>query len=452
MKVVVIGCGKIGKSIIEHTVQEGHEVVVVDNNADNIELMINQFDVMGICGNGASYDILKDAGVDKQTLVIAATSSDETNILSCLVSKKLGAKYTIARVRSIEYLNQINFIKNDLGINLTINPEYEAAKEITKILNFPEAISVDSFAKSHVELVELFIPKNSPLANKSLIDIYMEYQIKVLICAVQRGEEVFIPTGRFVLQEEDRIYITAASKNSLRSFLTKSSLLESKIKTVLLIGGSKIAVYLGKELLKNKYQVKIIEKKLERCEELSELLPGATIIHGDGSDQRILEEEGLNDSDALICLTNIDEENIIISLYAHKQNVRKIITKINKQSLVGLMEKISLSSVISLKDITASIIVTYLRGVSNTRGSNVLTLHKLVNNKVEALEFLAKEDKRLINIPFKDLRLKANVLIVGIIRDGKVIIPNGDDVIKVNDNVIVVTTNQFLDDLSDILE
>lgn len=452
MKVVVIGCGKIGKSIIEHTVQEGHEVVVVDNNADNIELMINQFDVMGICGNGASYDILKDAGVDKQTLVIAATSSDETNILSCLVSKKLGAKYTIARVRSIEYLNQINFIKNDLGINLTINPEYEAAKEITKILNFPEAISVDSFAKSHVDLVELFIPKNSPLANKSLIDIYMEYQIKVLICAVQRGEEVFIPTGRFVLQEEDRIYITAASKNSLRSFLTKSSLLESKIKTVLLIGGSKIAVYLGKELLKNKYQVKIIEKKLERCEELSELLPGATIIHGDGSDQRILEEEGLNDSDALICLTNIDEENIIISLYAHKQNVRKIVTKINKQSLVGLMEKISLSSVISLKDITASIIVTYLRGVSNTRGSNVLTLHKLVNNKVEALEFLAKEDKRLINIPFKDLRLKANVLIVGIIRDGKVIIPNGDDVIKVNDNVIVVTTKQFLDDLSDILE
>lgn len=451
MKIIVIGDGKIGRTIVEHTCQEGHEVVVIDKNPEAIEQVIDQYDVMGLVGNGASYDVQKNAGVDKSSLVIAATSSDETNILSCLVAKKLGAKSTIARVRSYEYLNQINLIKRDLGITMTINPEYEASSEIMKIIDFPEAIRVDSFGKGNVDLVELYISENSPLIGQSLISIYQKYQVKVLVCAVQRNDEVFIPTGSFVIQAKDKIHLTA-KRNNLRKFLHKVGLIESKIKSVMIIGGGKMALYLGDELLKNKYQVKIIEKDYNRCLELSQLLPKASIICGDGSDQSVLDEEGMNDTDAIICLTGIDEENIIVSMYAYKQKVHKIITKINRTSLVGLMESISMASVISPKDIVASRIVSYIRAKNNSRGSNVITLYKLVNNKVEALEFQAKENKRLLNICLKDLKLKSKILIAGIIRDGKVIIPSGEDKILLNDSVIVVTTNQFLDDLNDILE
>ena len=451
MKVIVIGDGKVGRTIVEQVCQEGHEVVVVDTNYKSIEQAIDKYDVMGIVGNGASYDILKSAGADKANIVIAATSSDETNILSCLIAKKLGAKSTIARVRSYDYINQINIIKKDLGITMTFNPEYEASMEIMKIINFPEAIRVDSFAKGNVDLVELYLPEDSPLIGKSLIEIYQKYQVKVLVCAVTRNDEVFIPTGGFIFNSKDKIHITA-KRSDLKRFLKKLGLIEDKIESVMLIGGGKLSLYLGKELLKNKYEVKIIEQDYKRCVELSELLPQATIIHGDGTDQQVLEEEGIKTTDAVVCLTSTDEENIILSMYAYKQKVHKIITKINRPSFVGLMETISMASVISPKEIVASKIISYLRGKNNARGSNVVTLHKLVNNKVEALEFVAKDDKSLVNICLKDLKLKSNILIAGIIREGKAIIPNGDDMILVNDNVIVVTTNQFLDDLNDILE
>ena len=451
MKVIVIGDGKVGRTIVEQVCQEGHEVVVVDTNYKSIEQAIDKYDVMGIVGNGASYDILKSAGADKANIVIAATSSDETNILSCLIAKKLGAKSTIARVRSYDYINQINIIKKDLGITMTFNPEYEASMEIMKIINFPEANRVDSFAKGNVDLVELYLPENSPLIGKSLIEIYQKYQVKVLVCAVTRNDEVFIPTGGFIFNSKDKIHITA-KRSDLKRFLKKLGLIEDKIDSVMLIGGGKLSLYLGKELLKNKYEVKIIERDYKRCIELSELLPQATIIHGDGTDQQILEEEGIKTTDAVVCLTSTDEENIILSMYAYKQKVHKIITKINRPSFVGLMETISMASVISPKEIVASKIISYLRGKNNARGSNVVTLHKLVNNKVEALEFVAKDDKRLVNICFKDLKLKNNILIAGIIREGKAIIPNGDDMILVNDNVIVITINQLLDDLNDILE
>ena len=451
MKVIVIGDGKVGRTIVEHTCQEGHEVVVVDTNSQSVEQAIDKYDVMGIVGNGASYDILKSAGADKANIVIAATSSDETNILSCLIAKKLGAKSTIARVRSYDYINQINIIKKDLGINMTFNPEYEASREIMKIINFPEAIRVESFAKGNVDLVELYLPENSPLVGKSLIEIYQKYQVKVLVCAVQRNEEVFIPTGGFIFQEKDKIHITA-KRSDLKRFLKKLGLIEDKIESVMLIGGGKLSLFLGKELIKNKYDVKIIEQDYKRCVELSELLPQATIIHGDGTDQNVLDEEGIKTRDAVVCLTSTDEENIILSMYAYKQKVHKIIAKINRPSFAGLMETISMASVISPKEIVASQIVSYLRATNNSRGSNVVTLHKLVNNKVEALEFVAKENKKLLNICLKDLKLKSNILIAGIIRDGKAIIPNGNDMILENDNVIVVTTNHFLDDLNEILE
>lgn len=452
MKVVVIGTGKVGKTIVEHTTQEGHEVVIIDKNANLIEDIIDEFDVIGIVGNGASYDILKEAGVGKADLVIAATSSDETNILSCLISQKIGAKATVARVRSYEYDNQFKIIRDDLGITMPINPEKETANEITKILNFPEAIRVDSFAKGHVDLVELFIPEGSPLIGESLLSIYQTYQIKVLVCAVIRGNEVIIPTGSFTFEAKDKIYITANNRQTLKSFLIKSGIVTSKLKSVIIVGGGKISVFLGKELLKNKFDVKIIEENNQRCQELSTLLPNATIICGDGTDHHVLEEEGIDNTDAIVCLTGSDEENMILGMYASQKNMKKVITKINKSSIVGLIEKVSLASVVSTKEITASKIVSYIRSVNNKRGSNVITLHKLLNNKVEALEFLAKANKRLLDIPLRDLKLKKNILIAAIIRNNEVIIPSGNDHITLDDKVIVVTTNQFLEDLNEILE
>ena len=399
MKIIVIGDGKVGRSIVEHICKEGHEVTIIDKDSETVDELVNSYDVFGVCGNGASYDVLKEAGADRADLVVATTTNDETNILSCLISEKMGAKASVARVRSYEYNNQLKIIKNDLGIDLPINPEKETANEITKILNFPEALRVDTFAKGHVDLVELFIPENNPLVGESLLSIYQKYQIKVLVCAVERGNDVFIPTGSFILNAKDKIYVTANSKATLRKFIDKVSLVEKRLKNVLIIGGGKISAYLGKELEKGKFNGKIVEVNKNRCLELSELLPNANIIHGDGTDQDLLIEEGINDMDAVVALTNRDEENIILSMYANQCDVKKIITKVNRKSLIGLMDHIDLASVVSTKEVTTSRILSYIRAINNTRGSNVRTLYKLVNNKVEALEFKAKENKRLINIP-----------------------------------------------------
>ncbi|MCI5939599.1 MAG: Trk system potassium transporter TrkA [Bacilli bacterium] len=451
MKIVVIGDGKVGRTIVEHTSREGHEVIIIDKNPKVIEQIVDKYDVMGICGNGASYEIQKSASVNKADLVVATTSSDEVNILSCIVAKALGARFTIARVRSYEYNSQIDIMKKTLGITLILNPEYETAKEISNIINFPEAIRVDTFAKGNVDLVELYIPENSPLIDQSLSSIHSKYQVSILVCAVQRGNEVIIPDGNFVFKAKDKIHITA-SRNNVRAFLKKLGLIESKLQTVLIIGGGKISLYLAEQLIKNKYKVKIVEKDYKRCLELSELLSDATIIHGDGSDQILLQEEGINETDAVVCLTDLDEENIIVSMYASKQNVHKIITKVNKSTLFNLFETIDMASIVAPKEITASRIVSYVRATSNLRGSNVITLYKLVNNQVEALEFIAKDNKKIVNIALKDLKLKSKILIACIIRDGEVIIPSGNDMIMNNDSVIVVTTaDKCLTELSDIL-
>ena len=451
MKIVVIGDGKVGRAIVQHTCKEGHEVVVIDKNPKVIEELVNTYDAGGICGNGACIDIQESAGVAKADLVVAATSRDEVNMLACLIAKKLGAKATIARVRSYEYNQNIELMKDALGIQMTINPELEAANEIMNIINFPEANRVDTFANGNVDLVELFIPENSPLIGLTLANISTKYQVRILVCAVQRGEEVFIPTGNFTFQAKDKIHITA-SRLVVKDFLKKLGLIETKMKDILVIGGGKISIYLAEQLIKGKYNVKIIEKDYERCLELSELLPGASIIHGDGSDQLLLEEEGLDSCDAIVCLTNLDEENIIISLYAQKKEVSKIITKVNKESFAGIVETIGVASVISPKEITSSRVISYVRSTSNIHGSNIVKLYKLVNNRVEAIEFIAKKSSKLLNVCLKDLKQKKNVLIASIIRNSEVIIPSGMTQIEENDSVIVVTTGQILDDLNDILE
>ena len=451
MRIVVIGDGKIGRTIAGHAAREGHEVTVVDRNPKTIEQIVEQYDVIGVCGNGASYDIQKEAFVDKADLVVATTSSDEVNILSCIIAKKLGCESTIARVRNYEYNNQVDLMCKELGISMTVNPDLEAANEIVNIINFPEAIKVDTFGKGKVDLVELYIPKNSPLSGLSLSEIHNKYQVQLLICAVQRGEEVFIPSGNFVLNAEDKIHITA-KRSSIKSLLNKLGLIENKIKDVMIIGGGRITVYLAERLLKNKYEVKIIEKNYERCLELSDLLPNASIIHGDGTDQDLLEDEGIKNIDAFISLTGIDEENIIISMYADKQKAHKIICKINKSSFASLLKTVGVASVISPKEIVTSKIISYVRAFDNARGNNVERLYKLIDNKVEALEFIAKDNKKLLNKTLSELKFKENILIASIIRNDEIITPSGQTTIQPNDSVIVISKDHILYELSDILE
>ncbi len=451
MKIVVIGNGKVGHTIIQHICNEGHSVIVIDNDPDVIEQIVNQYDVMGICGNGVGVEILESANVDKADMLIAVTGSDEINMLACVLGKKMGVRSTMARVRSYKYHAQIAKMAEALDISVVINPEKEAANDILKIINFPEALRVDTFQKGSVDLVELYVPAESPLIGKTPAEISQMYQVKALICAVQRGDEVCIPDGKFVFQTGDVVHITATKKN-VKLFLHKLGLISSKLKSIFVIGGSRIATYLCEELSKNGYKVKLVEREYDACVDLSEKLPGVTIVHGDGSNQNLLEEEGFAEADAVVCLMGPDEENIIISMYAYKQGVGKIITKINKDSLVGLMESIRMASVISPKDITASRILSYIRAKNNARGSNVITLHKLVNNRVEAIEFQAKETSKTLNIPLRDLKLKKNVLLASIVRGKEVIIPNGQDTILAGDTVIVVTTTQFFNNLDDILE
>lgn len=362
----------------------------------------------------------------------------------------MGVSRTIARVRDYNYTKQIHLMKDALGISLTINPELESSNEIMRIINFPEALKVDTFAKGNADLIELYIPEGNPLVGQPLYSIASKYQVKALVCAVCRGNEVFIPSGSFVLQAKDKIHVTA-SRNNARTLISKLGLSETKMKEILIIGGGRIAMYLGAELLKNRYRVKIIERDLARCEELSQVLKDATIIHGDGSDQNLLAEEGIVQSDVVVCITGIDEENIIISMYANKLNVKKVITKVNKPSFAGLLESIEMASVISPQEIAASQIVRYIRASENSRGNNIKTLYKLVNNQVEAIEFSATKSSKVLNVSLKNMKIKPNMLIAGIVRDNEVIIPNGDSMILDGDSVIVVTTSHALNDLDEIL-
>lgn len=450
MKIIIIGDGKVGSTLVSHLIKEKHDITVVDNKANVVDHLVNTYDVMGICGSGTSYDILKEANAPSADLVIAATSSDEINIISCLISRNLGAKSTIARIRNYEYSMQVDKMRDDFGIYMTINPELEAANDIFNSISFPEALRVDSFGNGKVDLVELFIPQGSPLIGLSLAKIRATFKVNVLICAVQRKNEVLIPTGSFIFEAGDRIHLTA-TRDNIKEFVFKLGLTKTKIKNIMIIGGGIVSIYLAEKLINNKYNVKIIEKDYDKCKKLTEILPKTSIIYGDGSDQELLDEEGINQTDALVCLTNMDEENIIISMYADKVGVNKIIAKVDKSSFRSIVETIGNISIVSPKSVTANRIISYVRNNESKHAANILTLYKLVNNTIEALEFKAVNTK-VLNIPLKDLRLKQNILIASIIRDNNVIIPSGMDSIQENDLVIAITKETLLEHLDDILE
>ena len=452
MKVVIVGDGKVGGTIARQLSGEGHDIIVIDSNSKVLNNAANTMDIISVEGNGASMAVQKRAGVPDADLLIAATSLDEVNMLACLVGRKLGVTNTIARVRNPEYYEQIKELKDELGLSMAVNPELAAATEISRLLRFPSALKIELFARGRVELVEIKIAPHSVLDGMPLWAIYKEFQVKVLVCAVQRGGEVFIPSGDFVLQAGDKINLTAPHIEITKFFRT-IGIFRTGVRSVMILGGGKVAYYLAKELLALHVRVKIIEMDLERCEELCERLPEAVIIHGDGTDKELLHEEGLEKTDALVCLTGMDEENIVVSLYAKAVKVSKVIAKINRISFDEILDKLDIDGFISPKTIAASNIVRYVRAMQNSVGSsNVETLHKLINEQVEALEFKVREKSPVVGIPLKNLETKNELLVATIIRGNRIIIPGGNDSIEIGDSVIVVTTNKHLMDLKDILK
>lgn len=451
MKIVIIGLGTIGKTILKSLSDEDHTITIIDDNKEKIESLIEKYDVYGVVGNGACLDIQKEANVGDADLAIVLTDSDELNVFACLVAKKIGVRNTIARVRNPDYRKQIMGMKDELGISMIVNPERDTATEIFNLINLPSIAQFESFAKGRVLLVEIIAETGCSLIGESLISLGKKLTAKVLICAVQRGQKVTIPTGNFVIEEGDKIYLTSDAK-SLRDFLAEINLVKNPLKNIMIVGGSKIGYYLADELSKKKYKIKLIESDKETAEELAENLPRVTVIHGNGTQHDLLIEEGIEAMDAFVALTNIDEENMVVSMFANKMKVRKTITQIKNDDLYGMLDELGINNNVSPKDIVANRIISYIRAIANTRGSNVLTLYRLVNNQVEALEFFAKKQESIYDKPLKELKIRKNCLIACIIRQNEVIIPGGNDCIKLGDNVIVVTTHKNFDDLTDIFE
>lgn len=451
MKIVIIGLGTIGQTILKSIDRESHTITVIDEDKDNIESVIEHYDVFGVVGNGACRDIQLEANVGSADLVIVLTKSDELNILACLVAKNVGAKNTVARVRNPEYRSQIIDMKDSLGISMIVNPEMDTAREIFNLIALPSIAQIDYFAKGRALLVEIVAEKNNVLIGETLISLGKKLKTKVLICAIQRGSNVIIPSGNSTIEEGDRIYFTADA-NSLGAFLTEINLVRSPLKRVMIAGGDRLGFYLADELSTKGYKIKLIENEKDRAEELATILPKVTVVQGNGTQHDLLIEEGIEAMDAFVALTDIDEENMIVSMFANKMKVRKTITKIKSDNLYAMLGELGIQNNVSPTTIVANRILSYIRALDNSRGSNVLNLYRLVNNQVEALEFAVRKQSKLFDKPLKDLKLKDNCLIACIIRGATVIIPNGSSTIEVGDNVVVVTTHKNFDDLADIFD
>ena len=450
MQILIVGCGKVGMSLAEQLSNEGHNLVIIDPNLEKVREVSELYDVMGIVGNGTSVSILQEAGVENTDLTIAVTGSDELNLLCCLFAKKTGKCHTIARVRNPLYNKELGFIRNQLGISMIINPELTAATEIARILRFPTANKIDTFAKGRVELLKFRIRPEFKLDGCRIVDMMMQYKPDILVCGVERGEEVFIPNGNFVLRDNDKLTIIGTSQNTA-SFFKKIGVITHQIKSAMIVGGGTIGFYLAKILEEMKVNIHLIENSRERCDELAELLPNTTIIHGDATEKKLLDEEGLAQTEAFITLTGLDEENLFLALYAKMHSNAKLIAKVNRITFDDVIDQMDIDTVIYPKHITTDYIIRYVRAMQNSMGSNVETLHRILDNRAEALEFKVTEGSELTGIPLAQLKTKDNLLIGCITRNGVIHIPRGQDSIQVGDSVIVVTSIKGLNDLRDIL-
>ena len=451
MKIIVVGCGKIGTTIVSSLVAEGHDVVAIDSSPSVIEDITNIYDAIGVCGNGADYETLAEAGIENSELFVSVTGSDELNMLSCYIAKCMGAKHTIARIRNPEYNDSsLSFMRQKLDLSMSINPELLTALELFNVLKLPAAAKVETFARRHFEMIEFVIKPDSKMDGLNLIELRKKYPQKFLICVVKRDENVYIPDGNFVLKSGDKIGIVATPAE-LHKLLKNLGSLKKQARNVMILGGSTTAFYLAKLLLQGGNEVKIIEKNPERCLDLAEKLPSAVIINGDGAQQELLLEEGLTSMDAFVALTGMDEQNILLSYFANSHDIPKVITKINRDEFKKMAYRLGLDSIVSPKKTISDVVLRYARALNNSLGSSVETLYTLMDSEAEALEFIVSGNSPVLNIPLKDLNLKPNTIIAGIVRNRKNILPSGDDVILRGDSVIVITTGQRFDDISEII-
>lgn len=451
MNVIIVGCGKIGKSLIGSLVREGHEVVAIDKDSDTIAEVINIYDVIGVCGIGTDCDILSEAGVQKADIFVAVTGSDELNMLSCYMAKTLGAQNTIARIRDRAYNeNNLGFLQQQLGLSMSINPERFAAYDIYHVLKLPSAVHIETFSTRNFEIVELVLKEDSPLHGVKVMDLRKLYHAKFLVCAVERDGKLYIPDGNFELQGGDKIALTAVPAEILK-LLRNLKVTQKQAKSVMILGGSRTAYYLAKMLISTGSSVTIIDKDPVRCQEICDALPGATVILGDGAQQELLLEEGLGDMDAFVSLTNIDEENILISYFAASLNVPKVVTKVNRREFKPIAGRLGLDTIVSPRQTISDVVVRYARAMQNSVGSNVEKLYKIMDDNAEALQFNVSPDFKYVNIPLKDIKFKKNLLIAGILRNRKAIVPSGDDVIMQGDKVVVISADHILYDLADII-
>lgn len=451
MKIIVLGAGKVGKTLIKHMSNEDHDIIVVDQNAMKVEEVVNQYDVIGVVGNGGSYDILMEAGAEDANLIICVTASDELNILAGLVAKKMGTRHTIARVRNPDYSSQRDFMRNQLGFSMIVNPELEAASEIRRVLSFPSAVKVDTFSRGKVELAEFFVEDHSRLNGVELSQLHKITKTNILVCAVSHNEDVIIPDGNYAIKPGDHLYITGTHRD-LSKFCLDIGVITSRIKNVIIIGGGKIAYYLSKQLSTQGIKVKIIEKDKNRCQVLAEKLPYVTIIHGDGSDDELLNEEGIENTDAVLALTGLDEENIVLSLSAKNLYHKKTIAKVTRMNYTGLSNVLKVDSIVAPKKIVASQIIRYVRAKMNKdHDSAVKTLYKIVDGEVEAVEFKVTEHFKFLHKTINEMKIKEHVLVAAIIRENEVIVPKGNTTMELNDYVIIVSRGEIMKSLNDML-
>ena len=450
LNIIIVGCGKVGSTLVEQLAHEGHDITIIDKNYEIIQEMTNLYDVMGIVGNGASYSVQTEAGIENTDLIIAVTESDELNLLCCTIAKLVANCAAIARVRNPEYNKEVGYLRDKLGLAMIINPEYEVSKEVSRILYLPSALEVNSFAHGQAELIKFKIPEGNILDGMMIMNLSKHIDTKVLVCAIERDGEVTIPAGDFTMQAEDVISFVSSHKK-VKPFLKNIGFKTNKVKDTMIIGGGKAAYYLAKRLLAMGIGVKIIEVDKKRCEELSILLPQAIIINGDGTDEDLLHEEGLEYVESFVPLTGIDEENILLTLHARQFSKAKVVTKINRINFKDVISNLDLGSVVYPKYITSEAIIAYVRAKKDSMNSNIETLYHMFDHRVEAIEFRVDEESEVTNIPFKDLQLKKNLLVSFINRNGNIIIPNGLDCIQLGDTVMVVTTHTGFNDIQDIL-
>jgi len=452
MKIVIVGGGKVGLTIAAQTAREGHDITLIDSNREAVNQLAAKLDIMVAYGNGAALDVQREADVGSCDLLIAATPQDEVNMMCCVLARKLGCENTIARIRNHEYTEQLYLLRRELGLSMTINPDLATAREIFRLLQFPGFLKRDAFVRGRVEIVALAIRANSPLCGKRLMDLPKLLKLRFLVCVVQRGNEVRIPDGRFELREGDEIYVTAPATELVR-LMHGVGLKKRGMKDVLIVGGSRSAVHLADMLIRTGARVKLIEKDHARSHALAELLPEATVICDDGSSQAVLNRENVSLMDAFVTLTNIDEENIIMSMYANHIGVQQVITKINRTEYNEILQHRGVDCIISPKLLCANDIIRYVRAMQNTADSSVQTIHHLADDKAEALEFEVTSKIRHLGVPLMELPLKRQILLACIYRRGKVIIPNGHTHLAKGDNVVVVTTaNRVILDLNDIFD